>query len=91
MIKILKIFATSQDEEILLERANFILRRGFREFQKLYELNKDLIHDIRVRLTDNCDSVFMVEHKNLPWNLEFIEKFVKKLDENLLIRLFPSL
>ena len=58
MIIIIKIFATSQEEEVLLERANFILQRGFREFQKLYDLDPQMIHDIKIKLTGNCNSVF---------------------------------
>jgi hypothetical protein len=58
MIKIIKKFATSQEEDLLLEKTDFILQRGFREFQKLYELDSHLIHDIKVKLTSHCSSVF---------------------------------
>ena len=58
MVKIIKKFATSQEEDLLLEKTNFILQRGFREFQKLYELDSHMIHDIKIRLTGNCSSVF---------------------------------
>ena len=58
MIRIIKIFATSQEEEVLLERANIILQRVFREFQKLYDLDSQMIHDIKIKLTGNCNSVF---------------------------------
>ena len=50
MIRIIKVFATSREEELLLERANFILQRGFREFQKLYELDSKTIQDVKVKL-----------------------------------------
>jgi hypothetical protein len=58
MIKIIKKFATSQEEALLLEKIDFILQRGFREFQIFYELDKDLIYDIKKKLTSNCSSVF---------------------------------
>ncbi len=74
-----------------MEKTNFILQRGFREFQKLYDLNPSMINDIRIRLTGNCDAVFEMGQQILPWHLNFREKFVKNLDENLLTKLFPSL
>jgi len=32
MVKTIELFATSQEQELLLERAGFILQRGLREF-----------------------------------------------------------
>lgn len=66
-------------------RLAFIVRRGFREFSKLYQLNPNVIHDVSQKMKDNCNHIFVETKK------EFIERFVKQIDTALLPKLFSKL
>jgi len=59
----LKSFASNNEEEEYLVRLNYILMRGFREFNKLYQLKEDCIHDSKQKLRDNCNLVFEEDKK----------------------------
>lgn len=59
--------------------------RGFREFNKLYQLKEDCIHDSKQKLRDNCNLVFEEDKK------KFIERFVNELSSDLLVKIFPTL
>lgn len=85
LIECMQRFANSQQNEHLLLRLAFIVRRGFREFSKLYQLNPNAIHDVSQKMKDNCNLIFEETRK------EFIERFVKQIDAPLLPRLFPRI
>jgi hypothetical protein len=69
----------------LLERLKYILVRGFREFNKLYQLKEDCIIDAKQKLRDNCNLAFSIDKQT------FIEKFVTKFTSDLLSKIFPTL
>lgn len=58
LIGCLVCFAGSKEEELLLMRLAFIIKRGFREFSKLYQLNPNAIHDVSQKMKDNCNLIF---------------------------------
>lgn len=81
----LKTFASQEEEEKIIDQLKFILERGFREFKKLYELNKDCIHDVKQKLPDYLNNVFEETKK------VFLERFIKALDSSLLPKALPTL
>ena len=87
MVDCVKSFASVEDEEKDMERLKFILNRGFREFQKLYELQPDSIHDIKQKLPDYLNDIF--EEKETKQT--FLEKFIDGLDSELLPKALPKL
>jgi hypothetical protein len=77
-------FARNGDEEHLLGRLCFIVKRGFRDFSKLYQLNDRIINDANHKMKDNLNDVFLQRHK-------FIELFVNQINDTLLPLLFPTM
>lgn len=84
LIALLLPFASNGDEEHLLNRLSFIVKRGFRDFSKLYQLNDRIINDVNRKMKDYLNDVFLNRRK-------FIELFVTQIDETLLSLLFPKL
>ena len=85
LIDCLLAFPSSAETEHLLLRLKFIIRRGFREFSKLYQINRDIIHDVSQKMKDNCNDIFEQNQG------EFIERFVHRIDAKLMRRLFTKL
>jgi hypothetical protein len=85
LIECMRHFANTQEDEHLLLRLAFIVRRGFREFSKLYQLNPNAIHDVSQKMKDNCNLIFEETRR------EFLERFVRQIDAPLLPRLFPRI
>lgn len=44
----------AEDEELLL-RLQFVLRRGFREFSRFYAIDQEKIHKANQNMKDNCN------------------------------------
>lgn len=78
-------FAGSVGGETLLLRLNFIIKRGFREFSKLYQLNPNAIHDVSQKMKDNTNLIFEETRK------EFLERFIFSIENALLPLLFPKI
>jgi len=47
-----------------LKRLTFIIKRGFREFSKLYQLNPDVIQDVNQKMKDNTNQTFFEKREN---------------------------
>lgn len=85
LIGYLRAFAGSQQEEHLLQRLAFVIKRGFREFSKLYQLNADIIHSVNQKMKDNCNNIFEEQRP------ELIQRFITKIDGKVLLALFPKI
>ena len=87
MIDCLKSFASCEEEEKDMEMLNIILNRGFREFNKLYKLQPDNIHDLKQKLPDYLNDIYE-ENENKQ---TFLEQFIDGLDSELLPLALPKL
>lgn len=85
IIDLIKRFCSSSQEDENLQIAKYIICRGFREFQKLYELRKESIAEVRQNLRDKCSTAFDEKEE------VFIKTFVKEFSPDLLVKLFPNL
>lgn len=79
----IKPFCHKAEEEMLILRLNYVLKRGFKEFSKFYQIDKELISRAKRDMKDKC---VLFESKE-----SYLKKFMSKINISILQKLFKSL
>lgn len=54
-VSCLEPFCRNGEDEMLLLRLKFVLKRGFREFSRFYAIDQEKIHKANQNMKDNCN------------------------------------